>query len=212
MKAASILTVILLVVCINPGISGTNYYVNPLHGNNQWDGLAPFHTSGNHGPKATMQSAVNAAMSLDTVNMADQWYNESLVINKSLTISCSGTPSLRSLTIRDNSQVSIHGTLEITAALTITAGVISVDENQSIIITNGSSSAVHMTSGSIKGARWPRANDLGCGFHWPFASGTRSRSRRVEAISCSNSGNSVAAMLMRGTLVVGSAMWARDGQ
>ena len=152
MKAASILTVILLVVCINPAISGRNYYVNPPQGNNLWDGLAPFHTSGNHGPKATIQSAVNAAMSQDTVNMVEQWYNESLIINKSLTVCCTGSPSLRSLTVRDNSQVSIHGTLEITASLTITAGVISVEENQSLIITNGSSSAVHITSGSIKGA------------------------------------------------------------
>ena len=45
-------------------------------------------------------------------------------------------------------------------------------------------------------ASWPSAIDLACGFHANSASGTRSSSRRVVAISWSNSGSKASFIAM----------------
>src|SRR5436190_23387091 len=45
-------------------------------------------------------------------------------------------------------------------------------------------------------ARCASENDFACGFHWPLSLGTRSSTRRVVAISKSNSESSVLEMLM----------------
>src|SRR5438045_8221548 len=45
-------------------------------------------------------------------------------------------------------------------------------------------------------ARCASENDFACGFHWPLSLGTRSSTRRVVAISRSNSESSVLEMLM----------------
>src|SRR5262245_55273274 len=56
-------------------------------------------------------------------------------------------------------------------------------------------------------ARWPNAKDLGCGFHSALSLGTRSSSRRVVAISWSNSGSMVSAMVIAGLTVRGAVQY-----
>src|SRR5205814_6456937 len=53
-------------------------------------------------------------------------------------------------------------------------------------------------SSAISVARRPKVIDLGCGFHADLPSGTRSSTRRVAAISSSNSGISHSASGMHG--------------
>src|SRR4029079_5211318 len=56
--------------------------------------------------------------------------------------------------------------------------------------------AIHPGIHDTSCARWPSENDFSCGFQVALSLGTRSNNRRVEAISCSNSGSNVSEMLM----------------
>ena len=151
MKTWHTLIGFVLVVCAVNWSGATSFYVNPLNGNNQWDGRSPIYTSGNHGPKATIQSAANAASSLDTLNLLEFSYDESVSINKSLQICCPGTSRIQNLTVRNNSQVSVSSTLEISGTLTLTSGVITTSRYCTILVTNESPNAVQITNGSING-------------------------------------------------------------
>src|SRR5690242_12843153 len=61
-------------------------------------------------------------------------------------------------------------------------------------------------------ARWARENDLGCGFQSPFPSGTRSSTRRVVAVSWSNSGRRDLPMVMERSVQEGDGSTPEGGR
>lgn len=63
--------------------ASSTVYVDGSSGNNSWDGQYAIH-SGNHGPKATIQSGISTVSSNGTVNVASGTYKENLNITKSV--------------------------------------------------------------------------------------------------------------------------------
>lgn len=93
----------------NVRAAGTAYYVSKS-GSNSYDGKFSTHTSGNHGPKLTIQSAItNNATAGDTIYIETGSYNEMLYINHSGT---AGNPiTISNYNINGhNDHVTLNGT------------------------------------------------------------------------------------------------------
>ncbi len=151
MKTYCLPVVLLGLLCAAVSYSSTNYYINPVTGNDNWDGLSPTHTSGTNGPKASMQVAIDCASANDILNLADCVYNESITLGKSLALTCNFMVTIRDLTVMNNSTLSIGGPVVITGTLVLDDGTIVNSEHDAIVVLNPSAAAVRIAAGSING-------------------------------------------------------------
>lgn len=155
----------LLSVCFLAGtaISQTDYYVNGITGNDAWNGLSPTYTSGLNGPKATVQATVYTASPNDVMHLAECMYNESVTIDKNLTVCCPTGSAVQSLGVINNAEVSINTYLQITGTLSLSSGVVAIDWDHMLHVVNPAPNAVAITGGRINGrvCRAVAANSTG---------------------------------------------------
>jgi hypothetical protein len=135
---------------VHSGPNCINLYVNSITGNDAWDGLSPTYVGGTWGPKATLQSGVNAASWNDIVNVAAEYYNESVTIDKNLTLVGPSLPSIMHLTLLNNSIVQFANNFHILGTLTLLSGELRTSTNR-ITVANSDPSAVVITGGCVSG-------------------------------------------------------------
>ncbi len=135
---------------VHSGPNCVNFYVNSITGNDAWDGLSPTYIGGTWGPKVTLQSGVNAASWNDIVNVAAGYYNESVTIDKNLTLAGPSHPSIMHLTLTNNSIVQLADDFHILGTLTLLSGELQTSSNR-ITIANSDPSAVVITGGCVSG-------------------------------------------------------------
>ncbi len=154
----------------------TTYYVDGTNGNNSWNGLAPA-WNGSSGPKLTIQAAVSAASSNDTVRVASGNYtgtnNIGVGVNKALTIESAAGAST---TIIDCNRQG--GAFAVTAGPTTIAGFTFVNGD----VQNG---AVNIDSDGLE-----PVNILDCNFITNYNRGIDTRSRPAVISNCWFYGNS----------------------
>ena len=140
------LVCLVMVSAVAWGQEPTTVYVSPS-GDNSWDGLSPTFTSGTNGPKATIQAAIDAANSGDIINVAAGTYNETVTVNKNITLTGSGTPTIQNLTMNPG-PLTLGGNFQVSGTLTFTSGNITTGADTLILGTGG---AVVRTSGHVVG-------------------------------------------------------------
>ncbi len=125
--------VLFLTVVLGSSIFGqTKYYVDVQFGLDGYNGLSPAAGGPGVGPKQTINNAITAASSGDTISVAyanGNLYNENVVVGdkKLVFTSTGGAPVVVSLTINNtvaspNDITTFTGPFEITTALTLTDG------------------------------------------------------------------------------------------
>jgi hypothetical protein len=153
----------------------TNLYVDGATGSDTYDGLSPTFTSGSNGPKATIQAAIDAASSGDVVNVSAGTYNETVTVSKAITLTGSGTPTIKNLTMNPG-PLTLGGNLQISETLALTSGNITTGANTLIVSSTGS---VSRTDGHIIG-NLSKNVDIGSSVARTFEVGTASRYNPVS--------------------------------
>lgn len=100
MKTSCHWIIALWIALLSPalGLAQTRYYVNPTTGNASYNGLSATVGTFPTGPKATVQQAVDAAVSNDTIVLAAATYAQNVLINaKNVVFNSSGTATVDSV-------------------------------------------------------------------------------------------------------------------
>jgi hypothetical protein len=110
-----------------------------------------------------------------TVNVAAGTYNETVTVNKAITLTGSGTPTIQNLTMNPG-PLALGGNFQISGTLTLTSGNITTGADTLIVSSTGS---VSRTSGYIIG-NLSKNVSIGSGVARTFEIGTASRYNPVS--------------------------------